>query len=112
MRGLNAGLNAELLELAVRGAMSGSGERHALYFYVHPGRLVQGPIETWWQACKARARLLDAPGVPHSIALECASGVLNRATMAGQGGLSISDMCTVSLFDTTILDGARSDGVL
>ena len=100
----HVGLNASRHDMTVNGAMSGSGERHTMYFYVHRGRLEAGASEAWWQGRVANARTLNAACVPLQIALNCAVNVLDGGSLAVG---CISDMCTVSLFDTMILDRAR-----
>ena len=106
-----AGLDAELHEITVRGSMSGSGEKHTMYFYVHRDRLTQAPIEAWWQRRVARARELG--GVSRQTVIDCARRVIDGESLAvpAQAGRIVSDMCTVSLLDTMILDSARRDAM-
>lgn len=86
--------------------MSGSGEKHTLYFYVHRERFATAPNDAWWQQRVADATVIAS--APRNVAIHAAARVLSGGVL-GQPGAAhmIPDMLTLSLVDPAIIDAAR-----
>lgn len=104
-----AGLDAELLDESVSGTMSGSNEKHALFFYVNRHRLANGVrmVDAAWKDMATMAASLR-----HLLARDpektkkCIARVLHTESGTARSSF-VTELCTLSLLGHTILDPAR-----
>eukprot|EP00386_Alphamonas_edax_P015793 GDKI01048255.1.p1 GENE.GDKI01048255.1~~GDKI01048255.1.p1 ORF type:complete len:271 (-),score=18.39 GDKI01048255.1:77-889(-) len=111
----SAGLHAQLWPVSARASMSGSGEKHTMYFYVNQDRLAakrQNPDGDYWSSILEDAAALNAAASKHRhVAVQCVSDVLSgkvlRSRDAADRSMFVPELLAVTLCDSCIINAVR-----